>query len=157
VTDPSATSAKTAATTTAAPADERPPKPRPAPVPDHDGEPYWQGLHDGKLLVQRCDDCSDFQLYPRDRCITCRGPVSFVEASGRGTVYSFTVIRQNYSRPFRDWIPYVVALVELEEGPRVMTDLVDIEPEAVTIGMAVQARFEEVSDTAGIALFAPAG
>jgi uncharacterized OB-fold protein len=81
--------------------------------------------------------------------------VAFVEASGRGTVYSFTVIRQNYARPFRDWIPYVVALVDLEEGPRLMTNLVDVDPEAVQIGMPVTARFEAVADVAGIALFAP--
>ncbi len=87
----------------------------------------------------------------------CRGPVEWVEASGRGTVYSFTVIRQNYSRPFRDWIPYVVALVDLEEGPRVMTNIVGCEPDVVRIGMAVRARFEPVSDDAGIALFSPEG
>jgi hypothetical protein len=81
--------------------------------------------------------------------------VTFEEASGRGTVYSFTVIRQNYARPFRDWIPYVVALVDLEEGPRVMTNLVDCDPDAVQVGMPVRARFEAVSDDAGIALFTP--
>jgi uncharacterized protein len=140
----------------AAPADERPPKPRPAPVPDADSAPYWTALHDGHLLVQRCEDCQEVQLYPRDRCMACRGPVSWVEASGRGTVYSFTVIRQNYSRPFRDWIPYVVAIVELEEGPRVMTNVIDCDPDNVQVGMPVQARFEVVSDDAGIALFAPA-
>jgi hypothetical protein len=83
--------------------------------------------------------------------------VAFVEASGRGTVYSFTVIRQNYARPFRDWIPYVVALVDLEEGPRLMTNLVDVDPEAVQVGMAVRATFEAVAEDAGIALFSPAG
>ena len=142
--------------TNTATSDDRPPKPRPAPVPDHDSEPYWRALHEGRLLVQRCDDCGAFQLYPRHRCLACRGPVAFVEATGRGTVYSFTVIRQNYSRPFRDWIPYMVALVDLEEGPRLMTNLVEVEPDDVSIGMAVQARFEPVSDVAGIALFAPA-
>ena len=137
--------------------DDRPPKPRPAPIPDHDSAPYWQALHDGKLLVQKCQDCDEYQLYPRDRCLACRGPVAFVEASGRGTIYSFTVIRQNYARPFRDWIPYVVALVELEEGPRLMTNLVDCDPDAVQMGGAVEARFEVVSDNAGIALFTPVG
>jgi uncharacterized OB-fold protein len=136
--------------------DERPPKPRPAPIPDHDSAPYWQALHDGKLLIQKCADCGHFQLYPRDRCLACRGPVSFVEASGRGTIYSFTVIRQNYARPFRDWIPYVVALVDLEEGPRLMTNLVAVDPESVQVGMAVTATFEAVSDDAGIALFTSA-
>jgi uncharacterized OB-fold protein len=65
------------------------------------------------------------------------------------------VIRQNYARPFRDWIPYVVALVDLEEGPRVMTNIVDCEPDAVHIGLPVRARFETVSDEAAVALFAP--
>ena len=137
--------------------DERPPKPRPAPIPDADSAPYWQAAHDGRLVVQRCDECGGCQLYPRDRCLVCRGPVSWVEASGRGTVYSFTVIRQNYSRPFRDWIPYVVALVDLEEGPRLMTNVVGCAPEDVRVGLPVRARFEAVSDTAGIALFTPDG
>jgi uncharacterized OB-fold protein len=83
--------------------------------------------------------------------------VAFVEASGRGTIYSFTVIRQNYARPFRDWIPYVVALVELEEGPRLMTNLIDCDPEVLQVGDAVEARFEAVSEEAGIALFTPVG
>ena len=136
--------------------DERPPKPRPAPIPDADSAPYWSAAHDGRLVVQRCTAVRRPQLYPRDRCLVCRGPVEWVEASGRGTVYSFTVIRQNYARPFRDWIPYVVALVDLEEGPRVMTNIVGCEPDAVRIGAcAVRARFEAVSEEAGIALFAP--
>ncbi|HEY7946549.1 MAG TPA: Zn-ribbon domain-containing OB-fold protein [Acidimicrobiales bacterium] len=144
-------------TTAAAGSDERPPKPRPAPLPDHDSAPYWQALHDGRLLVQRCQDCHEFQLYPRDRCLACRGPVAWAEASGRGTIYSFTVIRQNYARPFRDWIPYVVALVDLEEGPRLMSNVVDCDPDAVQVGMPVEATFEVVSEDAGIALFRPAG
>jgi len=139
------------------PADERPPKPRPAPVPDADSAPYWAAAHDGRLVVQRCERCGAHQLYARDRCLVCRGPVAWVEASGRGTVYSFTVIRQNYSRPFRDWIPYVVALVDLEEGPRLMTNIVGCAPEDVHVGLAVHATFEAVSDDAGIALFTPAG
>jgi hypothetical protein len=141
---------------TTPPADERPPKPRPAPVPDADSAPYWAAAHDGRLVVQRCERCGAHQLYPRDRCLACRGPVAWVEASGRGTVYSFTVIRQNYARPFRDWIPYVVALVDLEEGPRLMTNIVGCAPEDVHVGQAVRATFEAVSDDAGIALFTPA-
>ena len=143
-------------TTTTASGDERPPKARPAPVPDHDSEPYWSAAHEGRLVLQRCQRCSTPQLYGRDRCRVCRGPVVWEEASGRGSVYSFTVIRQNYARPFRDHIPYVVALVDLEEGPRVMTNIVGCAPEDVHIGMPVAARFEPVSEQAGIALFEPA-
>lgn len=137
------------------PDDPRPAKPRPAPVPDADSAPYWSAALEGKLLVQRCDSCGHFQLYGRAVCAECWGDVSWVEASGRGRVASWTVIRQNYSRPFRDWIPYVVALVDLEEGPRLMTNIVGCDPEEVQMGMRVVAQFEEVSDVAGIALFEP--
>jgi uncharacterized OB-fold protein len=78
-----------------------------------------------------------------------------VEAGGGGTVYSFTVIRQNFSRSFRHLIPYVVALVDLDEGPRLMTNLVDVEPDDVRIGMRVRARFEPVSEDASVPLFEP--
>jgi uncharacterized OB-fold protein len=134
---------------------ERPPRPRPAPVPDGDSIDYWRGAHEGRLLVQRCRQCGNHQLYPRDRCISCRGDVDWVEASGRGTVYTFTVIRQNHSRPFRDMIPYVVALVDLDEGPRLMTNVVGCETESMEIGMEVRAEFEPVSEECGIAVFRP--
>jgi uncharacterized protein len=135
---------------------ERPPKPRPAPVPDPESAEYWAALRDGRLLVQHCRECGANQLYPRDRCLQCRGPVDWVESSGRGTVYSYTVIRQNYSRPFRDWIPYVVALIDLEEGPRIMSNVVGVDPDHVHVGMTVKVgRFESVSEEAGIALFEP--
>ena len=134
---------------------ERPPKPRPAPVPEPEAAPYWAAAREGRLLVQHCARCDAHQLYPRQMCLRCHGPVTFVEASGRGTIYSFTVIRQNYARPFRDWIPYVVALVDLEEGPRLMTNVVGVDPEDVRIDMPVRARFEAVSEEAGIALFEP--
>lgn len=135
---------------------ERPPKPRPAPVPEPEAAEYWAAARAGRLVLQHCTSCGRHQLYPRDHCIVCRGEVSWVEAGGRGTVYSYTVIRQNYSRPFRDWIPYVVALVDLAEGPRIMTNVVGCDPEDMRVGMAVRAgRFEPVSEEAGLVLFEP--
>jgi uncharacterized OB-fold protein len=135
----------------------RPPKPRPAPLPDPDSAPYLAASLEGRLVVQRCTECGDCQLYGRALCKSCGGPVTWVDASGRGTVASWTVIRQNHSRPWRDMLPYVVALVDLDEGPRVMTNIVGCDPEDVEIGMKVVARFEKVSDDAAIALFEPAG
>ena len=132
------------------------PRPRPAPVPDPETAPYWAAANEGRLLVQRCTRHGHRQLYPRPHCVVCRGPVEWEEASGRATVYSFTVIRQNMVRPFRDLIPYVVALVDLEEGPRLMTNVVGCPPEDVRIGMAVRVRFEPVSDEAALPLFEPA-
>lgn len=131
------------------------PKPRPAPIPDAETEPYWQAANEGRLTVQRCTVCGKSQLYPRWRCLRCRGQVEWVDASGGGTVYSFTVIRQNFSRSFRHLIPYVVALVDLDEGPRLMTNLVGVEPDDVEIGMRVRVRFEQVSDGASVPLFEP--
>jgi uncharacterized OB-fold protein len=131
------------------------PKPRPAPGVDPETEPYWKATHDGRLLVQRCTSCGNHQLYPRWRCLRCRGQVEWVEASGRGTVYSFTVIRQNFSRSFRHLIPYVVALVDLDEGPRLMSNLVGCEPDDARVGMRVRVKFEPVSDDASVPLFEP--
>ena len=131
-------------------------RPRPVPVPDPESAPYWAAVNEGRLVVQRCTHCGNHQLYPRPHCLRCHSPVEWVEAGGRGTVYSYTVIRQNFSRPFRDRIPYVVALVDLEEGPRLMTNVVGCPPEDVRIGMAVRVRFEPVSDEAALPLFEPA-
>ena len=136
--------------------DPRPPKPRPAPIGDAESEPYWQAAREGRLLVQRCTRCGRHQLYPRPHCIACRGPVEWVEASGRATVYSYTVIRQNFARPWRDMIPYVVALVDLEEGPRLMTNVVGCEPDDVEIGMAVRVRFEPAGEDGAVPVFEPA-
>jgi uncharacterized protein len=138
-------------------ADPRPPKPRPTAIADADTAPYLSAALENRLLVQRCDSCAEHQLYGRALCKFCGGTVSWVDASGRGTVASWTVIRQNHSRPWRDMLPYVVALVDLEEGPRLMTNIVGCDLEDLSIGMRVRARFERVSDEAAIALFEPAG
>jgi len=135
---------------------KREPKPRPAPVADAETEPYWQAANEGRLVVQRCTSCGHHQLYPRWRCLRCRGEVEWVDASGGGTVYSFTIVRQNFARPFRDLLPYVVALVDLDEGPRVMTNVVGCDPDDVRIGMPVRVRFEAVNDESSIPLFEPA-
>jgi uncharacterized OB-fold protein len=92
--------------------------------------------------------------------LQCRSPVEWVDASGGGTVYSYTVIRQNFSRAFRDLLPYVVALVDLDEGPRVMTNIVGCDPADVRIGARVDVHFEPVSDEVALPLFqlsAPGG
>ena len=129
------------------------PKPRPAAGPDAESEPYWKAVNEGRLTVQRCTVCGACQLYPRWRCLRCRGQVEWIDAAGGGTVYSFTVIRQNFSRSFRHLIPYVVALVDLDEGARLMTNIVGCGPDDVAVGAAVRVRFEPVSEDAALPLF----
>jgi uncharacterized OB-fold protein len=129
-------------------------KPRPAPIPDAESEPFWSATVEGRLLVQRCTVCGQAQLYGRALCTNCHASaLEWVEASGQGTVYSRTIIRQNPSRSFRHLLPFVVALVDLDEGPRVMTNVVGADPETVAIGARVRVRFEPVSDAAALPLF----
>src|SRR4051812_30761711 len=135
---------------------QRDPKPRPAPGVDPETEPYWKATREGRLIVQRCTVCGAHQLYPRWRCLRCRGQVEWVEATGGGAGDSFTVIPQKFSPALPHPIPYVVALVALDGGVRLMTNIVGIDPDDVRIGMRVRARFEPVSDEASIPLFEPA-
>jgi uncharacterized OB-fold protein len=134
------------------PQPEPQPKPRPAPIVDTEWAPYWAATVSGRLVVQRCPN-GHSQLYARAHCLVCRAPVEWVDASGRGTVYSFTVIRQNPSRSFRHLLPFVVALVDLDEGPRLMTNIVGCQPTDVAIGAKVTVRFEPVSDAAALPVF----
>ena len=83
--------------------------------------------------------------------------VEWVRASGRGTVYSFTVTHQNQAPGFREELPYVLAIVELEEGPRIMTNVVGVAPDAVRIGMPVEVVFDDVTPEVTLAKFRPAG
>ncbi len=129
-------------------------KARPAPPADPELAPYFAAAAEGRLVVQRCEH-GHTQLYPRRHCIVCRQTVEWVDASGFGSVYSFTVIRQSYARAFRHLLPLVVALVDLDEGPRIMTNLIHVDPAAVQIGMRVEVWFERVGETAALALFTP--
>jgi len=131
-------------------------KARPGPPPDPELAPYFQAATEGRLVVQRCVACRHAQLYPRPHCVVCRSAVAWEDASGFATVYSFTVVRQHYSRSFRHLLPLVVALVDLDEGPRLMTNLVGVDPDAVAVGLRVEVWFERVTDTAALALFTPA-
>ena len=130
-------------------------KPREGPPPDLEMAPYWAATLEGRLLVQRCVPHGHTQLYGRAHCVTCRGEVQWEDASGFATLYSFTVLRQHHSRSLRHLLPLVVALVDLDEGPRIMTNLINVDPDAVQVGMPLEVYFERVSDTAALPLFEP--
>ena len=100
---------------------------------------FWSAAAQGRLLIQRCPACGGRQFYPRPVCVTCGADPEWEEASGRGVVHTFTVIRQNGARPFRDELPYVVAMIELAEGPRMMGNVTGCAPDDVTVGMPVVA------------------
>ena len=117
---------------------------------------YWAGLAESRLLGYRCRSCATFADYPRGFCPRCwSDDLDEVELSGRATLYTYSVVHVNPMPPFRDLVPYVAALVDLEEGPRLATRLVDVDPAEVTVGMALTARFEAIDEEQGIALFGP--
>jgi uncharacterized OB-fold protein len=108
------------------------------PVPDAVSQPFWDGVAEGVLRVQRCRDCGRYVFYPRAVCPFCMSAgLEWVEASGAGRVHSFTVVHRA-PPDYRDEAPYVVALVQLEEDVRMMTRLVDVEPGAVAVDMPVE-------------------
>lgn len=134
-----------------------PPSAKPLPVPTLETRPYWDGCKRHELRIQRCGDCGHCQFYPRLYCTQCSSErVEWVAASGRATVLSFTVVRRPVSPAFAPDVPYVVALVTLEEGPSMMTNIIGCQPEQVAIGMRVAVTFEDWSDEISIAKFRPA-
>jgi uncharacterized OB-fold protein len=100
------------------------------------------------VVLPKCDACGELIWYPREFCPFCASTsVTNTELSGRGTVYSFTIMRRG-SGPFSDRAPYVVAMVTLQEGPTVMTNIVGVDPMAVFVGQAVTAVFDRAGDDA---------
>jgi uncharacterized OB-fold protein len=105
--------------------------------------PYWEGARRGELLVQHCDRCGHNQLYARLYCTRCGGEkLSWVVVEPTGTLYTYTVVRRAPSEAFRARAPYVVAMVDLDAGPRLMGNVVDCDIEAVRIGMRVTITFD---------------
>jgi uncharacterized OB-fold protein len=120
--------------------------PRPVPLPDEISSFYWEGAGRGELLVQRCSSCAQLQYPPDVACVHCQGLGLEPEAvSGRGHVWSFARIERLFHEGFADALPYVVALVELEEQPglHLLTNVVDADGVEVAIGLPVEVVFED--------------
>jgi uncharacterized protein len=120
--------------------------PKPLPVVTQENRPFWEGCKQGKLLLQYCDQCRQHQFYPRLYCMHCESTVvRWVPASGRGVIYSYTIIHQNKSPEFVRDTPYNVAIVQLEEGPRMMCNIVETHPTELRIDLPVTAVFDAVT------------
>ncbi len=120
--------------------------PKPLPIVTNENRPFWEGCRQGKLLLQYCDQCQHHQFYPRLYCMQCGfTKPRWVEASGRGVIYSYTIIHRNKSPEFMQNTPYNVAIVQLEEGPRMMSNIVDTPAEDLRIGLSVTIIFDPVT------------
>lgn len=115
----------------------------PAPLPTPDAGSYWQAAQDGRLSLQHCSACAKHRFPPRALCPYCQSTdMSWVDASGDGIVHSFTIVHRAPSQAFRAVTPYVIALVDLAEGARMMTNIVGPGALDVAIGDAVEVTFE---------------
>ena len=130
---------------------------RPVPVPDAATAPYWAAANEGRLVMPRCMHCGRWHFYPRALCPHCSSQkLEWTACSGRGTVYSYTVVHRAPSPVFAAEVPYVVGIIEVEEGPHLMSSIVNCAPEAVSIGMKVRAGFRRIADDLQLPVFEPA-
>jgi uncharacterized protein len=134
-----------------------PPEPkRVVPIPTPETQPFWQGARDGELRLQRCDACAHVYFPPRPFCPKCAGrAVSWFAASGRGSLYSYVI----HHRPAPGFTPpYSIAVVQLDEGPRMMTNIIECPqtPEALQLDMRLEVTFQQLSAEIFLPQFRPA-
>jgi enoyl-CoA hydratase/carnithine racemase/uncharacterized OB-fold protein len=130
---------------------------RPVPVMQSWTKEFWKATKQGKLLVQHCDDCQANIFFPKKVCPECWSEnLGWIESSGKATVYTFTTMLDMVEPKFMGDLPYVIAMVDLDEGIRMTTRIVNCKPEDVTIGMDVEVVFEEVSPDCSLPMFHPA-
>jgi uncharacterized OB-fold protein len=131
--------------------------PKPIPVPDRDSEPFWRGCREGRLFIQRCSQCGTPRFPARQFCAHCHSKErEWIQASGRGKVFSWIVVVHPVPREvYQNDVPYVVALIELAEGVRMASNIVDCDPYAVYAGMEVEVVFEKQTDEITLPKFRP--
>jgi uncharacterized OB-fold protein len=135
-----------------------PQRPLPQPITP-EARPYWDGLKEGKLRLPRCRECGRPFFYPRVACPFCASrAIAWMDASGRGKLHAFSIAHQPFNRALKVPPPYVLALVELEEGPRMMGNLINVEPDPARLScdMPVRVVFSKLTDDVTIPLWEPA-
>ncbi|HMF47760.1 MAG TPA: Zn-ribbon domain-containing OB-fold protein [Candidatus Saccharimonadales bacterium] len=133
---------------------------KPLPAITNEAKPFWDAAAQNKLLMQHCKDCGAWVWTPRPLCNECGSEhIEWTAMSGKGEIYSFTVIRQVVgraaSKSFEPDIPYVVAWVDLDEGPRMISNVVGCPVDQVTLGMKVSVVFEQASKDVWLSKFKP--
>ncbi|HXH21624.1 MAG TPA: Zn-ribbon domain-containing OB-fold protein [Dehalococcoidia bacterium] len=132
---------------------------KPLPNPAHwpASKPFWEAAKRHELVMPRCRRCDKLFFYPREVCPYClQSDIDWQQVSGRGRLYSFTVIHQPANAAFLDDVPYIYAMVQLDEGPRMISNLVDIAPAEAKVDMPVVAVFDDVTPEWTLVKFRPA-
>lgn len=129
---------------------------KPVPTISPSMAPFYEAANQGRLLVQKCDDCGLLHFPAHELCSNCLSTrASWVTVSGRGEVYSFNVMHQVYHPAFAAEVPYAVVVVKLEEGPKVVSNLVGLKPHEIKCGMRVEVVFEKLNDQVTLPKFRP--
>jgi uncharacterized OB-fold protein len=129
---------------------------RTQPRPTSESKPFWDACARHELFIQRCDSCGRFWFPPSNRCQHCWSDASaWTPVSGCGELFSFTVYHRAYAPELVEQLPYVVGVVELEEGPRLITNIVGCEPDQVRVGMPVEVVFRDISEGVTLHAFRP--
>ena len=129
---------------------------KPIPRPSTTTRPFWDGLNERKVQIQRCEGCDTWVFYPRTRCPSCLSDqLIWREVSGRGVLYTYTLARQPTAPHFADETPQQLAVVELDEGVRMTSTLVNVEPSDIVIGMRLQPYFDQVTDAVTLLRYQP--
>jgi uncharacterized OB-fold protein len=127
---------------------------KPVPVASLESKPYWEGIRQHRLLIPSCKDCGHQWFPPSLLCPNCNSAhTGWTEGSGRGKIFSYVVFHRVYHRGFATEVPYVVALIELDEGPRLLSNIVGKPPEQIACEMPVQVIFEDVAEDVTIPKF----
>jgi uncharacterized protein len=130
---------------------------RPLPLIDKDSEEYWKSAHEHALKLQQCSRCGWVRFYPSHACTNCASlEFEWKPISGRGEIYTYSVLLRARGNPFEDLLPLILVLVKLEEGPAMMANLFECEQDDVSIGMPVEISYEDVNDEITLPIFVPA-
>ena len=129
--------------------------PNPAPLVTQANKAFWDATAEGRFQLQRCNECDTVLWFPRRQCPSCwTENISTFDASGKGIIYSFAVIRKG-AMLYKEAGPFVVAYVELAEGPRVMTNIVECDVDAVKVGMPVEVVWHDTGQGNALYRFRP--
>jgi uncharacterized OB-fold protein len=131
---------------------------KPLPLVNDLNRPHWEGARRGELMIQRCAACGHLQFPPLPNCTRCLAEdLGWTRVSGKGKVFSFVVYHQAWSPGFQAEVPYNVAIVELEEGVRLISNIVDVPNDRLAVDLPVEVTFEAVTEELAVPKFTPAG
>jgi uncharacterized OB-fold protein len=130
--------------------------PAPRPTIDDLDRPFWDAAAERRLTVQYCGHCDRHQHVPLALCPTCSGPLDWREVTGRGVIHTFTIVHLAHHPALADKVPYNVSVVELDEGPLLVTNVVNCSNAELEVGMPVTVVFEDIGDGLRLPKFEPA-